>query len=394
MSDLQSRLRIQALPTWLVDAGLTVLFTFIGLVQLFGGPRRPFERVELMEQGLIILAGIALLFRGKYPVGTLAATGSIAFVYVIFRNPWPAILPLVLLALYYAVVNSRWSRWEILSFAVGVVVFIAIGLYVSDFRRAFNLGIWFNDFVWVVFAILLGDSMRSRREAAQEAQLRAEQAELTREEEARRRVSEERIDIARELHDIVAHNLALINVQAGVAAHVMDQNPEQAREAFKNIKMASHATLQELRALLKVLREPSAGTASYTPTVGLEGLDQLIAGIRDAGVEVEVEKDTRHGNLPATVDLAAYRILQEALTNVVKHADRSKVKIDIEQDSDRLAIKVRNDSGAGSTAAGAGTGSGITGMRERAAALGGTLEAGPLPDGGFRIEAVLPVTAA
>src|SRR6476620_10302846 len=94
VAELQSRLRLNALPSWLVDAGLTVLFTFIGLVQLFGGPRRPFERVDLAEQGLIILAGIALLFRGKFPVGTLAATGSIAFVYVIFRHPWPAILPL------------------------------------------------------------------------------------------------------------------------------------------------------------------------------------------------------------------------------------------------------------------------------------------------------------
>lgn len=366
----------------------------MGLVQLFGGPRRPFERVDLIEQGLIILAGIVLLFRTRYPVGTLASVGSIAFVFVIFRNPWPAILPLVLLALYYAVVNSKWSRWEILSFAIGVCVFIAIGLYVSDVRRAFALGIWLNDFAWVIFAILIGDSMRSRREATQEAQLRAEQAELTREEEARRRVSEERIDIARELHDIVAHNLALINIQAGVAAHVMDQNPEQAREAFKNIKMASHATLQELRSLLKVLRDQSPGSASYTPTVGLEGLEQLIAGIRDAGIEVEVEKDTRHGRLPATVDLAAYRILQEALTNVVKHADRSKVKIDIDQDDARLAIKVLNDSGVGSTGSTIGAGSGITGMRERAAALGGTLEAGPMPNGGFRIEAVLPVTAA
>jgi len=196
-----------------------------------------------------------------------------------------------------------------------------------------------------------GRYVRIRRAYAQELAARAERAERTREEEARRRVDEERLRIARELHDVVAHSMSIIAVQSGVGAHVLDSQPEEARKALVAVEATSRQALIEMRRLLGVLRQEAEPRGSLAPAPGLAEVEALAVEVARAGVRVEVRIEGTPTQLPTRLDLSAYGIVQEALTNVVRHA----------------------------------------GMRERAALYGGTLEAGPLPGGGFRVAASLPV---
>jgi signal transduction histidine kinase len=242
-------------------------------------------------------------------------------------------------------------------------------------------------------AVFLGEAVRNRRAYVAELRDRAKRAERTREEEARRRVDEERMRIARELHDVVSHSIGVISVQAGVAAHLLERRPDKAGEALATIRQASDEALDELHAMLGVLRQPD-GRAPLAPAPGLAQLDALVAMAEGAGLRVEV--DARGApHLPPAVDLACYRIVQESLTNVVRHAGASSVTVTVAADGDTLVVEVTDD-GPGAPGAGNGNGTrqGIVGMRERARALGGTLEAGPRPEGGFRVSARLPTMGA
>jgi signal transduction histidine kinase len=221
-----------------------------------------------------------------------------------------------------------------------------------------------------------------------------------REEQERRQAADERLRIARELHDVLGHHLSLINVQAGVGLHLMDNRPEQAREALAAIKTASSEALREVRAVLGVLR-PEEEAAPRQPALGLDRLTDLTA---DAGLPVTTRTVGERRDLPAEVDRAAYRIVQEALTNVRRHAAAgAAATVSVEYTPDELRLEVRNDGpgegqhpDADPAPAGdpEGDGSGIAGMRARAASLGGSLDAGPLPDGGYRVAAVLPTIPA
>ena len=261
---------------------------------------------------------------------------------------------------------------------------------------------------WVFFRIgasvmsaALGESVRSRRVIAAEAQERAELAERTREEAARARVDAERLRIAREVHDTVAHAIAIINVQSGVTAHVLDKRPEQAREALRAIELTSARALREMRAILGVLRDDNDGRV---PQAGLEQIDELTAKARDAGLDVTLEAAAPASPLPSAVGSAAYRILQEAITNVIRHVGPTRVTVALTPGIDVLEIRVTDEgrrprSGDGVTdrPAGDGTdppvepGCGIVGMRERCQLLGGELDAAPTPHGGFEVRARLPL---
>jgi YD repeat-containing protein len=215
------------------------------------------------------------------------------------------------------------------------------------------------------------------------------------EQEARRRVDEERLRIARELHDIVAHTMATINVQAGVAAHVLAENPGAVSDALQAIKQSSKDGLRELRAILDVLRQADAEPDSGEPTQPAPGLAQLgalIAGAANAGLPATLTQAGQPRPLPPAVDLAAYRIVQESLTNVLKHAGPAAATVGLTYDDQALRVEV-TDTGIGSAASSltAVTGHGLIGMRERAASVGGTLDAGPRPEGGYRVVAILPV---
>jgi signal transduction histidine kinase len=203
-------------------------------------------------------------------------------------------------------------------------------------------------------------------------------------------VDEERLRIARELHDITAHSLAIVAVQSGAALHVLDTDPVAARGALVAIRDTSRNALNELRAILGVLRgsgEVPEG-APLAPTPGLARVPDLVAPLADAGLEVELIAPGIADPLPAFVDASAYRIVQEALTNVLRHAGDASVAVSVRRDADTLAIEVTDD---GSSRPTGEEGHGIAGMRERASALGGTFQAGPRLEGGWRVAATLPV---
>ena len=210
-----------------------------------------------------------------------------------------------------------------------------------------------------------------------------------REAEAVRRLGEERLRIAREVHDVVAHAMVAINVQAGVAAHLLDQDADQARDALLNIKRTSGEALTDLRATLGVLRDPEQ--APVGPAAGLDDLEAVAGRLRAAGVEVTVDVDA--GAMPTPVHSASYRIVQEALTNVLRHADARTATVAVRADDDVLTIVVADD-GTGHGRPTSGAGAGVRGMRERAEALGGTLQAGSGLEGGWRVEATLPLAPA
>lgn len=238
--------------------------------------------------------------------------------------------------------------------------------------------------VVVIVAWLIGHSIR---QAQARAELRQAQA-------AAQTVMAERLRIARELHDLVAHSIGIIAIQAGAGRRVFDASPDQARDALASIEATSRETLSGLRRLMTGLRradpEPGPGQTPLGPAPGLADLERLAATALDAGVQVEVDWHGSREPLPADIDLSAFRIIQESVTNVVRHAGTDRCRVSIGQQDGYLAIEV-TDSGRGGSAA--GTGYGVTGMRERATLLGGDFSAGPCPGGGFRVAARLPLPA-
>jgi signal transduction histidine kinase len=272
----------------------------------------------------------------------------------------------------------------------GVTVLTVLGLVtpVGPFRLdEWSLGHSLATFTWLLLVLAGAEVVRIRRE-------RADEVRRTRQEEERRQASEERLRIARELHDTVAHAIATITVQSGTALHVLDARPDQARDALRAIRTTGQSALSELRATVGVLREEHEGAAPLDRAAGLERLPALLAAVQAAGLAVTVDTAGDPVPLPSTVDHAGYRILQEALTNVLRHAGpEAAATVRIGYRPGELCLEVLDD-GTGDGTGEGGTGHGLDGMRERATALGGTLAAGPRADGGFAVRATLPVEAA
>jgi signal transduction histidine kinase len=242
---------------------------------------------------------------------------------------------------------------------------------------------------WSAAAVFLGDALRNRRNYLLGLEDRARELERTREEESRRRVAEERLRIARDLHDSVAHAMATINVQAGAAAHVVDRRPEVAKEALAAIQRASGDVLDELAGLLGLLRDDDQAP-DRAPTPGIDQVEDLVAATRDARVPVSLVVEGATGVVPKPVGTAAYRIVQEALTNVIRHAGAARAQVTIRVGADRSLTVDVTDDGTGADGFPGGNGMGIRGMRERAESTGGTLDAGPRPGGGFAVRARWP----
>jgi signal transduction histidine kinase len=275
--------------------------------------------------------------------------------------------------------GHRVAGW--LSAAAAFGGYVAVGFLVDDNRP--SLAHLAGVAAWLVVVLVVAEAVRGRSE-------RAAEAERAREELARRRASEERLRMARELHDVLAHNISLINVQAGVALHLLDERPEQARTALAAIKDASKEALGELRSVLGVLRRVDEAEPR-DPAPGLARLETLVSRAEAAGLRVLTEVEGEPRALPAGLDLAAYRIVQEALTNVARHADASTANVRLAYGPGELTLVVDDDGDSTGSVVTVGTGSGIAGMQERAVALGGELDAGPRPGGGFRVRARLPL---
>ena len=362
----------------------------VGVVQvvgtyLAGHHHRQTGRKSFDALAFVLLAAgpAALAFRRRAPAAVLVAVFGLTLAYDMAGYPQGPIFLALIVAFFTAIgAGRRVAAWTVL--AVGYPSFLWLThVFGRDPAPAWGSSLGLA--AWLLVLLIASEAVRGRRE-------RAAEAWRTREEEARRRASEERLRIARDLHDVLAHNISLINVQAGVALHLMDEQPEQARSALTAIKHASKEALGELRSVLGVLRQADE-EPPRAPTPGLADLDDLVRRTEAAGLAVRLHVDGTPRPLPAGVDLAAYRIVQEALTNVARHAGPATATVTVGYGDDELTVGVHDDGRGGSATHGAtsGGGNGIPGMRERAAALGGRLEAGPRPGGGFRVQARLPL---
>ncbi|ODU01137.1 MAG: hypothetical protein ABS81_21505 [Pseudonocardia sp. SCN 72-86] len=335
---------------------------------------------------LLLVAGpAALLVVRRYPVPVLVATVAASFGYFTLGYPGgPAVLAAIVALVATVVAGQRLAAW-----AVGVV---GIGGYLLGHTLAGNTiaGPGVGALVgWTLVVLVGSEGVRIRRERIAEERRRAEEYGL-------RCATEERLRIARELHDVLGHHISLINVQAGVALHLMDGggDPAQTRDALTAIKRSSKEVLREMRTTLGVLRDADEA-APRGPVPGLGAIPDLVGRVCEAGLDVRLVDDGPLGEVDEQTGLAAYRIVQEALTNVRRHAPGSAAAVTLRRTGSELHVTVVDD-GAGGPAATTeeGAGRGIAGMTERATALGGTLTAAPVAGGGFRVDAVLPVGAS
>ncbi|NMO33206.1 sensor histidine kinase [Streptomyces sp. GMY01] len=342
------------------------------------------EPLDGAAYALLLLACVPLLWRHRHPALAAYGTAAATLAYLAAGYPYGPVFAAVAVACFSAVVaGRRRAAWTSVGALWAGNALIALWLYRWLPPPGDGPSSWGQQLVvatWVVAVVALSELARARRE--QWARERAERAQA-----ARRRADEERLRIARELHDVLAHSISVINVQAGAGLALLDSDPEQARTALTAIRAASKEALGEVRQVLDTLRAP--GDAPRAPAPGLGRLPELVDQAAAAGLAVEV--DGAPPPLPPGTDLAAFRIVQEALTNVVRHSGSRHARVRLDHGGGALRLWIDDDGPATGTDAG-GSGNGLAGMRERAAALGGVIEAGARPDGGWRVLAVLPLT--
>lgn len=372
-----------------VSPGDAALALAIGVAQLGGtflavSTYHPGLRLGPLGFALLAAGPFALLVRRRFPGGVLLFAFATTLAYALAGYPRGPVFLALIAAFVNAVMRGRRAlAWSTL--IVGYASLLGLGSLLgsgSPPSPAALVGVG----SWMLVLATTTEVVRARRQQGLE-RARA------REEEARRRSGEERLRIAQELHDVLAHNISLINVQAGVALHLVDERPEQAQIALRAIKQASKEALDELRSVLDVLRHAD-DKPLRAPVSGLDQLDALVARTAAAGLPVRVATEGTVRPLPAAVDLAAFRTVQEALTNVVRHAGPTAATVRIAYGERDLAVQVDDDGRGSPSPRPVGGGNGIVGMRERAAALGGQLAAGPRRGGGFRVRARFPLEDA
>ncbi|MGP3956793.1 sensor histidine kinase [Nonomuraea sp. 3N208] len=342
------------------------------------GPyERPLDGVGIT---LIVVASVSLAWRRAAPLAAGLVAVAAAIVYYSAHYPGVFAAEPALASIYTLASLGRRKAAIWLAVALAVPVYGLMALAEEDPAAASGMNLLSG---WLVAMVVVGEVVRSRRAYLRAVEERAEEAERTREEAALRRAGEERLWIAQELHDSLTHSISVVNVQAAVAMELLERDPARTREALAAIKESGHEAMDELRATLGVLRQ--AGLES--PDAGLAGLPRLVSRAEGAGLRVSYTVTGDPYAVPPEVDRAAYRIVQEALTNVLRHAGAAAVAVSIGYDPAGITLRVDNDGEAGT----AGPGMGLIGMRERAVAAGGSLTAGPGEDGGFSVRAELPV---
>jgi signal transduction histidine kinase len=316
----------------------------------------------------------------------LASVTALMVYYVAGYAGVPPALPLAS-ALYSAAYAGR-LRWAALIAGFFVLLELLVRHYYLGQAELDALAATVEEGSLLMAVVLLGETLRSRRTRLAEANDRLRRVEAAREREAAQRVAQERLRIAREVHDVLGHTIAAITVQSGLAEDVFDEHPQAARAALHTIRGAARDAMRELRAAVGVLRSPGGGYDAWSPAPGLAGVEGLAEIARQSGLVAEVVVAGEPAPVPAAVELSAYRIVQESLTNTVKHAGADRVRVLVTHRPGELTVEVTDDGRGGEPA---GDGHGLLGMAERAAAVGGRLDAGPAPGGGFRVFARLPL---
>jgi signal transduction histidine kinase len=361
-----------------------VLTAFVTVLGTGAGPHNSGRPVDVVAFGLLLMAAGASGFARRWPAPALAASLAATIAYLGLGYPYDGTFFVGLGVTAY------------LSSAAGARVRAAVfaGLTVVLFGVAGRLGFPSNPTAGLPFAVIVLGALvvgQAVAESRARADARAGEAHQA---EALRRLAEERLRIARELHDVVSHSISIINVQAGAAVHVMDERPEEARAALVAIRTVSRDALRDLRSILGLLRQTD-DAESRSPVAGLEQVPALADNVRRTGVRVALDlgEGGADGPLPPSVDLTAYRVIQEGLTNVVRHAPGAAATVTVRRQPGALLVEVSDDGHPGATAAEArqGAGHGLAGMGERVRAAGGSLEAGARPGGGFAVRARLPL---
>jgi signal transduction histidine kinase len=333
-----------------------------------------------LPYALVIACFLPLAWRRSNPIAVLAVTSVFAALY--FAMPWPPTIVVAapMLALY--TVASRYGGRR--AFPVGVVLLgMLLGVSAMTVSLSYTIAQAVGTAALLGLSAAMGHGAQTRRELFDEIV-------RTRKEESRRRQEEERLRIAREVHDIMAHSLTLMTVQADAGLAVFDDRPERSREALQIVGETGRETLRDLRSMLEVLTQ-GEDDSPREPVADLSGLGGLVASVRDAGLGVSLVTEGDLAAVPTAIAVSAYRIVQESLTNAVRHSAAEEVTVRVAATPAELSVDVADD-GPGTDAESAGAGRGIAGMRERVAALGGTFEAGTVDTGGFRVSARIPLT--
>jgi signal transduction histidine kinase len=386
--------RCRSLPVALVDGAAALVFTVLGLVTVFMQDLRDgMDEPTALAVLTVAVTCLPLAVRRRAPLAALTASTLALLVHVLADFPEGA-LPVATVLLTYSV--AAWSPLR--DAVIGLVVYDAtlVVLGLAD-TAGLDTAAVLGNLAFFGVAWALGIAVRARRESMESRVRELEERAKVERQSTARALAEQRLEIAQELHDVVAHSMSVIAVQAGVGAHVLDDRPDEARAALEAISATSRGALNEMRRLLSVLRDAD-GERSHQPAPGLADLAQLVADVRAVGVPVSLEmRGTSTGGNPA-VELSAYRVVQEALTNVIKHAGTpSRVDVVVDRQPGSLTIEVVDDGrgaaavqSANGTGLGDGSGHGLTGMRERIDVWGGELHCGPAPGGGYRVRAELP----
>jgi signal transduction histidine kinase len=384
--------RWQAQHPRLVDAGLAVLVFVVSLTGLFGddGPHGGFrgerfgdrDLLDPLTIALVAVAAAALVFRRSNPL-VVWGVGLAATVAVVLHSGEPtAALVVSVAALYTVGERCSVATTALVAVVTAAVDLVALAVAQGEIRdHALSLP------GFCVAAAAVGVAVRSQRAAVEAAEARARQAEVTSEEEAVRRVTDERLRIARELHDVVAHHISVVNVQAGVARHLLTRAPDQADAALGLVREASRTVLAEMSTVLGLLRTGEDESPTSPPTPGLDQLPALVETMRAAGLQTTLRVTGEPRPLPELADLAAYRVAQESLTNALKYGTGT-AELSVEHRPDAVAVEVRNPVAPEPVGA-AGSGHGLLGMRERVTSLGGAFSTAAV-DGVFVVRAEVP----
>lgn len=389
---------------WLVVVGLVVLGLFgIFLVHDLQPEEIQSALPVWADYLALVVLVVPLLFRRSAPLTVGLAIGLGFTAFRLLKVPEGSISSVALFVALYAVGaystdDRRRDAVRVVVIGTGMVALVFSLLSDADFVNLdsvtfviFSLGL---NVAFFVAAWMLGDASRRRAEYEAELARRADQLAAEREERARQAVTNERVRIARELHDVVAHHVAVMGVQASAARRMLDRDPAKAAEALGNVETSGRQAVGELQRLVGFLRSDDDG-ATLEPQPGLDGISRLVEATRTAGIPVQMRTIGRRRPMPSSVELSAYRIVQEALTNVVRHAPGADTTVVLTHLEDALQVEVVNGSAASPiTPSGPGGGRGLLGMRERTSVLGGTFDHGPVAGGGYRIRARLPVLSS
>jgi signal transduction histidine kinase len=333
---------------------------------------------------LVVAQAVPLIWRRRWPFTVGMTSGLLCLTYGLSSLPDPPVAYAGLVALYSTAAYAT----KALSRLAGAIAAVSIGVaMIVDWPTADVQDVAVNYLLFTT-AWLLGDSAATRRIRAAELEERVDQAERARTAEAERAVVEERNRIAREMHDIVAHHVSLMVVQAEAGPVVVERDPARAVQSFDDISATGKRALVEMRRLLGVLRDDDRG--ERTPQPGADQIPLLVESVRAAGLPVELELTGTPRPLPPTVDLSAYRLLQEALTNASRHAGPAAVRVRVHYGEDGIDLQVVDDGIGSVSVPPRWGGQGLVAMRERVALVGGTLEVGPRPTGGWSVSAHLP----